>query len=440
MYTYLWIASSNLSNFCGSLKSIDTRQPPTRAVFAQPPAQDQGAGGVTTMCNYLRFIALLFVLILLGCQPLPAAPGTNAGAFNTPGSGSTAFSEQNSPSPFSSPSPTRTRSSPEQAMRSESLFSIDPGLVGSPTVVARLRISEEEIGWNTIEIGAGKLWLGTNNSTIEVYDPEHGERLRLIRLIAPGKSQISGSVLDIVYDGRYIWAAVSRMDDLSGGLFTIDPMDNAVIGFHFFPPGRMPQALAVTPGRIWVAGHDFFQPFDSDTLQPLHSPIRLSDHMVEDEIHTILYPGGERLLLAARFSSAIVNLYDPNYKPHYSVALGHGALYDGDAIWTATFGVLERFLPELETFPDLKVDLARMWNDPQAYAKAMTSDDENLWILEARGPYLYQHDLASGKYIDRFLILEPESVIRGNTGLAVLAGDDSLWVLTSQELVKVALP
>jgi hypothetical protein len=325
-------------------------------------------------------------------------------------------------------------------MRSESLFSIDPGLVGSPTVVARLWISEEEIGWNTMEIGADRLWLGTNNSTIEAYDTESGERLRLIRLIAPGKSQIYGSVLDILYDGRYIWAVVSRMEDLSGGLFTIDPMDNAVIGYHFFPPGRMPQALAATPDRIWVAGHDFFQPFDADTLQPLHPPIRLSDHMIEDEIHTLLYTGGERLLLAARFSSAFVNLYDPGFKPHYAVALGHGAIFDGNAIWTATFGMLERFLPDLETFPDLKLDLSRSWNDPQAYAKAMAADGESLWILEARGPYLYQHDLATGKFLDRFLVLEPESVMRGITGLAILSGEKALWVLTSQELVKVALP
>jgi hypothetical protein len=389
------------------------------------------------MSSHFRFIALLAFLFVTGCQPLPSASALNS-PYSTPTPAQTGVNTSIIPPAGSTPFPTQTQIPPE--LRSESLFSLEVQTVEAPTVVTRLRVDEDEIGWNTMEIGGGALWLGTNNSSIEILDPETGERQNLIRLLIPGKSQFGGSVLDLVFDGRYVWAALSRMDDLSGSLMVIDPEDNSVIAIHPFPPGWMPQVLGATPGLVWVAGHDFFQPFDTGNLQPAHPPIRLSTYMVEDEIHSIVYPGGERLLLSARFSAAYVELQDPAFKPHYAAAGGHGALFDGQAIWTATFGTLERFSPDLETFPDLKLDLSRSWNDPQAYAMAMAADLASLWILEARGPFLYQHDLASGKYVDRFMILDPEDVIRGMTALEVILDGSRLWVLTSQELVKVALP
>jgi hypothetical protein len=345
-----------------------------------------------------------------------------------------------SPSPAAFPSPTVTTAPRELELSSESLLSIESLEGESFRVLARIPAWEDEIGWNTLEIAEGRLWLGTNNSSIEILDPETGERLNLIRLLIPGKSQFGGSALDLAFDGRYMWAALSRMEDLSGSLMVIDPQDNAVISMHLFSPGWMPQTLALTPGLIWVAGHDFFQPFDLDTLQPASSPIRLSQHMVEDEIHSIVYPGGDRLLFSARFSSAYVNLFDPLFKPNYAAINGHRILFDGKAIWTTTFGLLERFSSDLETFPDLKLDLSRQWSDPQAYATAMASDLDTLWILEARGPYLYKHDLSSGKFLDKYLVLDPEGVKMGNTGLEVVYDGDILWVLTSQELVKIALP
>jgi hypothetical protein len=391
------------------------------------------------MSNYHRFLALLFFLFSIGCQPmLPAADVIIP--IGTPRSDQTPTLSVATSTLPASPSPTITLSPPEPELASESLLHIEPLEESSFFIQGRIAAWEDEIGWNTITVAEGRVWLGTSNSSIEILDSETGERLDLIRLLIPGKSQFGGSVLDLVYDGRYMWAALSRMDDLSGSLMVIDPNDNAVISMHLFPTGWKPQTLAVTPGLIWVAGRDFYQPFEAGTLQPYSNPIRLSTHMVEDEIHSIVYPGGDHLLLSARFSSAYINLLDPLFKPHYAAVIGHRALFDGQSIWTTTFGKLERFSSDLETFPDLKLDLARLWGDPQAYTIALTSDLDNLWILEARGPYLYKHDLSTGKYLDKFLVLDPEDVRQGNSGLELVKDGNTLWVLASQELVKVALP
>jgi YVTN family beta-propeller protein len=113
---------------------------------------------------------------------------------------------------------------------------IDPA---SGRVVGDVRVGAQP---RDVAVGAGGVWVAnTGDETVTGIDP---------KTLQPFKTYgIGGAAIDIAIDGRTLWVAT----DGAGAVVRINTRSHAVETFGM-PGGGAVDAVAVSPGAVWVAG------------------------------------------------------------------------------------------------------------------------------------------------------------------------------------------
>ena len=347
-----------------------------------------------------------------------------------------------------------------------------------PTVKDRYRYFEKIVAVaQSLAAREDQLWIGTVTGTIVEIDPQTGAVKRSLSL-ASGKSPGAGMpmadpIYEIAFEGDYLWLQAGFFEESMGTprLYALDPDSGEVVhewdlnspewmeGYERILSG---ESFGVSPGKIWIDGHIV----NARTFQVTQVG------MPGDPIFA--YDGGDWMWMNGELGGAcddvlLVNVSDPEQEwceddwPFFTHAadgihpmgMGSPMAFGGDRLWMAgeqpsagpngsPTSVLEAYPADIERAMETTGPLLSVPAPEESSVLQLLVARGYLWALDTYGDnkpgYLFQLDTQTGEVLSSLDLVGEDGRAAGDLPVDMAAQGNSLWVLTSRQLLRIELP
>jgi hypothetical protein len=296
----------------------------------------------------------------------------------------------------------------------------------------------------------GKVWVGSVNGMVDVFDAKSGQVLQSIALFSESGGLTQQRVFDLKFDGQHVWAlASSKTEDKPDTLFVIDEASGTVLkqfdGSAW--AGDLEQKLGFSPGRIW-ASHQWI---DTTTLEVQPEVVPWGDFFAYDGKGWMWMAGNN--LSDCNPVLSVVNADNPSQ--HYAAwaidlqgdSCARPITLIGDLMWismsvpagNSTYSTaLWAYAADGSKMTKQTHQPLVMVPSPDNLPIALIGDQDGLWMLAGgeKWGYLYQFDPQTGALLNSLDIAYGDK----NTLTANIALDDhDLWVSMAKELLRIHL-
>jgi hypothetical protein len=287
----------------------------------------------------------------------------------------------------------------------------------------------------------GKVWIGSLQGTVDVWDSQSGAQLQSISLFQDSGGNTPRPVYDLQYDGQNVWALAGSTEDMQADhLFVIDPENGKILQQYDTSQwlNNDDARLGLSPGLIWTESHVI----DTKTFE--------ATHVAHPDSPSYAYDGQGWMWIVGTFCEAcgyniwLFNADTPSEDKYGPRAVGSSTTMTavGDRMWIATSETGGYVLQVYDA------NGGKINGDTQPLLKVPAADDRPLRLLyDGHALWL----LAGGKNSGALFQLDPQTGVVVNK-LDIPAsekGDDpedmafdghDLWVITVKQLVRISLP
>jgi len=296
----------------------------------------------------------------------------------------------------------------------------------------------------------GKVWVGSANGMVDVFDAKSGQVLQSIALF-PGSGDLTQQrVFDLKFDGQHVWALASyKTEEKPDTLFVIDEASGTVLRQFDASAwaGDLDQKLCFSPGRIW-ASHQWI---DTSTFEVQNNVVRWGDSCAYDGKGWMWIAGNN--LSDCNPVLSVVSANDPSQ--HYAAwasdlkgdSCARPITLIGDRMWISMSVPAgnKTYSYALWAYPADGSKMTKETHQPLVMVPspdnlpiALIGDQDGLWMLAGgeKWGYLYQFDPQTGVLLNSLDIAYGDK----KTFTANIALDDhDLWVSMAKELLRIHL-
>lgn len=297
----------------------------------------------------------------------------------------------------------------------------------------------------------GKVWVGSANGMVDVFEAKSGQVLQSIALFPGSGGMTQQRIFDLKFDGQHVWAlASSKKEDKPDTLFVIDEASGTVIKQFDASQwkGELDQKLGFSPGKIWAST----QSIDTQTFEVKNDAVPWGDGYAYDG-KGWMWIAGNWYVSDCNPVLSVVNANDPSQ--HYAAwstelkgdACGMPITLIGDRMWIAMSvpAGTSTYTTALWAYP---ADGSKMNKEthtplvmvpsPDDQPIALIGDQDGLWMLAGgeKWGYLYLFAPQTGALLNSLDLVGADK----NTLTANITLDDhDLWVLMAKELLRIHL-
>ena len=296
----------------------------------------------------------------------------------------------------------------------------------------------------------GKVWVGSANGMVDVFDAKSGQVLQSIALF-PGSGDLTQQrVFDLKFDGQHVWALASyKTEEKPDTLFVIDEASGTVLRQFDASAwaGDLDQKLCFSPGRIW-ASHQWI---DTSTFEVQNNVVRWGDSCAYDGKGWMWIAGNN--LSDCNPVLSVVSANDPSQ--HYAAwasdlkgdSCARPITLIGDRMWISMSVPAgnKTYSYALWAYPADGSKMTKETHQPLVMVPspdnlpiALIGDQDGLWMLAGgeKWGYLYQFDPQTGVLLNSLdIAYGDKKTITANIAL----DDHDLWVSMAKELLRIHL-
>ncbi|MEW6404040.1 MAG: hypothetical protein AB1649_19775 [Chloroflexota bacterium] len=331
---------------------------------------------------------------------------------------------------------------------------------------------------SSLAASPGKVWIGTLNGTIEEVVAQSGAFERSLALV-PGAGEDPMDVrpvLQLTFDGQYLWALAHFTDvetydnhphllaiDTDGWTVTrqwdqsLDSVEWVGENDEWIASNRVdPENFYTSPGKIWVEGHVI----DARTFEvkpDAYNPgASFCAYNGKGWMWTTEWTSGEDGLYfvnADDFSEQPGQYRWPFliHEQEFAAAQGDSFLVlAGDWMWMGRSRYEPGSVGWLDAFPSDLDELMKLSGPPVSVPLLESLENvrlhyagDHLWVLYLggeHGGWLYQLDPQMGKTLASLDLIGDEGRAMGDFPMDIASADDNLWIVTSQQLLRIKMP
>lgn len=336
------------------------------------------------------------------------------------------------------------------------------------------------INGSSLAAGPGKVWIGTLQGSIEEVDAQSGAFGRSLALF-PGAGEDPFDikpVLQLTFEGGYLWAAAHFTDvetyDNHPHLLAIDinkwaaarDWDQSLEAIEWVgenyewiidPALREdPENFCTSPGKIWMEGHVIDTRTFEVTPDAYNPGASFCAYNGKGWMWTTEWTGGEDGLyfVNADDLTEMPGQYRWPFLIHEqgsATAQGDSFLaLAGERMWMGRSQYEPGSVGWLDAFPSDLDELMKLSGPPASVPLLESLGNvrllyagDYLWILYlggGSGGWLYQLDPQTGKTLASLDLVGDEGRATGDFPMDIASAGDTLWVMTSQQLLRIKMP
>ncbi len=316
-----------------------------------------------------------------------------------------------------------------------------------------------------------KVWIGTLNGTIEEVDAQSGAFGRSLSLVpgAGGDLLDAKPILQLTFEGGYLWALGDFFESgMSHPLLLAIDADRGTVAQQWDlyssdwlgddEESQDPENFCTAPGKIWIDNHVIDARTFEVTRDELYRGIEHCTYNGNGWMWMTSWTGLDRGdgLFFAHADDFTEGPYQRTW-PFLIHENGLNAVQGdsimalaGDRMWigmsqfeTGSVGVLDAYPPDLDDLMKLSGPLVRVPLLESLQDVRLLYAGDYLWVLYVggeHGGWLYQLDPQTGKTLVSLDLVGDEGRTMGDFPMDIASAGDNLWVVTTQQLLRIKMP